>query len=321
MRKLLIFAIIGILLGTSFMISDSEDSEATPIYNATELKGSIFAECTVGHSTVAIGEVNVTTTSGDFRLFEYKLYNYYGGDQLLEVNGNWVNMFWDHNTSVTMYWQAWMEDNSATDIYRIQIRIWYNSETMPNDAYPIYIDKSSQSEFTSVSVSVNGSGSMGTATTVCRVTNVTYPNITVTVTGSNIVNWDCRYVRYTVTFQSSNIAYGRVSHNSVIVMPNSTVTIGALQSVSVDSAGIITTVSATNSNDTIQYKYVFNGWFLNGSRLQPSDIITVTSDITIIADFSQYVQNYTVTINTNNQFGTVTKTSVLAPYNTSRDWR
>lgn len=315
-RKIVIFAVIGILIGTSFIMSDSEDSEATPIVNATELKGSIFAECK-GHSTKAFGEVNVSTTSGDFRLFTYNLYNVYGGDQILQINGNWVNLFWELNTNVTLYWQAWMDDNLAGDIYRIEIRIWINSETMPNDAYPIYIDKSSQSQFTSVSVSANGSGSLGTDTTVLTVTNYNYPSVSTSVTGSNIVNWDCRYVRYTVTFVSSNTDYGNVSVVSIVVNPNSTVTIGATNTATVNNNGSVTTVTATATQNTDQYAYSFNGWFLNGNRLSPSDILTVTSDITLTADFSRHIKNYTVNFDTNNEYGNISTSILHVPYGTA----
>ena len=107
---------------------------------------------------------------------------------------------------------------------------------------------------------------------------------------------------YVVTFMPNNSEWGSVSESSVSV-PYGTSYLTVDNEFSVGEYTII----ATPSDGDSQHVYSFNSW--------NQDSGTVTGDMRVIANFSQTVREYTVTILTNNDYGTVNYNSVSAPYN------
>ena len=104
----------------------------------------------------------------------------------------------------------------------------------------------------------------------------------------------------TVSIASNDTDYGTVSGTSV------TVSQGASYTVSDNTLTIgSTTITATKTTpDTAQYTYGFDGWYVGNTQLPSSG--TVTDDMSITARFTATVNNYTVSIQSNNtDYGTV----------------
>lgn len=119
-------------------------------------------------------------------------------------------------------------------------------------------------------------------------------NITLTVTAD-----------YIVAIESSNTDYGTVDRDIITEVPYDTP-----YSVSGDKLTIGSTVITATPTPTVegdQYLYSFSGWSVSSG--------TVTSNMSIVANFEQTVREYTVTINTNS-YGTVNVNSVTVPYGT-----
>ena len=125
---------------------------------------------------------------------------------------------------------------------------------------------------------------------------------TVTDNMTIIAHFDRVQVSYTVTFQSNADRWGSVSPSSVTVPYGTSYTTSNNEFLIGEY-----TVVATPSVGDEQYTYSFNNW----SRTSG----TITENITIFANFGQTVNYYTVTIQTNNGYGTVNYNSVSAPYN------
>lgn len=128
-----------------------------------------------------------------------------------------------------------------------------------------------------------------------------------TVTGDMTVT--ANFVRttntYTVQIVSSNTAYGTVDTASVTVDYGTS--ISAVQNVLTIGSN---TVTATPAQATAQYTYSFGSW--TGTAQ------TVTGDMTITANFTRSVNDYTVTITVNDStYGSVDTASVTVPYGTS----
>lgn len=111
-------------------------------------------------------------------------------------------------------------------------------------------------------------------------------------------------VGYVITVLPNNSEYGSVSSATINVAPDSAiVTNGA--SLTVDGQS----VTASPASATAQYTYAFSGW-------SPSSG-TVTQDMTITANFTRTLNQYTVNISPNdNTFGTVNRSSVTVDYGT-----
>ena len=110
----------------------------------------------------------------------------------------------------------------------------------------------------------------------------------------------------TVTISSNNAGYGSVSQASVAnVEMGSSITVSG-SSITVGD----TTVTATPTTDTVQYDYGFTDWSISNGA-------TVTEDMTITANFSRSVNNYTVTFAASpSDYGTVSPASLTVPYGT-----
>lgn len=110
---------------------------------------------------------------------------------------------------------------------------------------------------------------------------------------------------YTVTFVSSNSEYGSVTEDTITALYGTTVTVDG-NSVYVGAYDS----TATPNEATAQYTYSFVNW--TGAPA------TVTGDVTITANFARTVNQYTVTIVSNNtDYGTVDVGSVTVDYGTS----
>ena len=128
-----------------------------------------------------------------------------------------------------------------------------------------------------------------------------------TVTGES--TYTAHFVRnvrqYTVTVEPNDISWGSVSPTSVTVDYGTEINpVGA--NLNIGS----TSVTATPSESTVQYVYVFDNWSgVPSNRL-------VTGDITVTANFSQSDALYAVTITAGNG-GTVSESRVVVPYGTN----
>lgn len=110
---------------------------------------------------------------------------------------------------------------------------------------------------------------------------------------------------YTVTFVSSNSEYGSVTEDTITALYGSSVVVDG-NMIRISSYECY----ANESSATAQYTYSFVDW--SGVPA------TVTGDVTITANFTRTVNQYTVQIVSNNtDYGTVDVGSVTVDYGTS----
>ena len=131
-----------------------------------------------------------------------------------------------------------------------------------------------------------------------------------TVNGNMVItaNFTATVRNYTVTVQSNDTGYGTVSSGIVANVPYGTPISAAANVLSVGSTGI----TATPTTDTDQYDYGFSEW----SNIPAGG--EVVGDVTITANFTRDVKQYTVTIATTpNGYGSVDTNSVTVDYGTS----
>ncbi|MBO4873951.1 MAG: T9SS type A sorting domain-containing protein [Bacteroidales bacterium] len=128
-------------------------------------------------------------------------------------------------------------------------------------------------------------------------------NVTITANFTRSVN------NYTVTIVASPDGYGSVDHTSVTSVPYGTAISTSNNTLTVNG----TTVTATPTPADAQYTYTFDNW--SGV---PSPA-TVTGNVTITANFTRSVNNYTVTIVASpDGYGSVDHASVTSvPYGTA----
>ena len=216
---------------------------------------------------------------------------------------------------------------SSDDTYRLTTSGYTNG---PTTQRTISVS-SANSSMGSVSVSGGGQSSSTSITvnegTSCTFTatpnpgyrfvrwNVSYSDVT-TTWGSNPahaqIDYDTTAVAVfeaapiTITIVSSNSNYGTVSVSSVSVTSGSTVSsVGKYLTVNGS-----TVATANVASDTAQYDYTFTGWTIPSSP--------VMSNMTVTANFTRAVQNYTISISSSNSnYGTVSTSSITAPYGTS----
>ena len=153
------------------------------------------------------------------------------------------------------------------------------------------------------SYSVNSPSIPGYTPTQATVSgNMPADNVTVTV------YYDIN--TYTVTIVSNNNAYGTVDVGSILSVPYNTAISVSNNTLTING----TTVTATAETSDTQYTYAFSGWTSNGLSVPA----TVTDNITITANFTQTVNNYTLTFASNNSnYGSVSPTTVSVPYGTT----
>ena len=114
-------------------------------------------------------------------------------------------------------------------------------------------------------------------------------NTTYTAQFSSTVN------NYTVSIASSNSGYGTVDKASVTSVPYGTKITVNSNKITVNG----TTITASEKADTAQYTYTFTGWSIANNY----EVVGATS---ITANFTRTLNNYTVTIKSNNDaYGSV----------------
>ena len=293
MNKLIpVISLLAVLMATAIFLTQSDDSEAVYTENATHLQG------TIGYSTNNMtGNVEfVTSDDSTITAFSYRVsqnvgnsYTYYITStssiyfSVTVTGGGTPTLYWDWNSSDASNIVLWEQTSSGT------------THTVPISSTS---GLSGGVKFVSVSTSISAPKT---------ITNMDFNSITVSST-DNISNWDCRVYYYTITFTANG--YGNVSSASVTVPQGSTIWYEG-SSVKVQSSGSTQTITATPDTATIQYTYSFTGWA--GVASTPT---VIASDMTVTANFSRTVNNYTVTFDANPSHGSVSPSSLSVPYGT-----
>ena len=117
---------------------------------------------------------------------------------------------------------------------------------------------------------------------------------------------------YTVLINPNDATYGSVSVGSIIGVPT-----GSSFTVDDDEITIYSVTSvATPSANTDKYTYGFTNFTINGVEVVTGT--TISDNTTVIANFTQTINNYTVNIATNDaEAGSVSPTSIAnVPYDT-----
>ena len=302
MNKLIpIIAVISLLFaGGLYVLSDSDGADASYVENATTLNGSYtFPGSTLnyqGYVTVkSSNNTDIVIFAVDYSNHQLKVYN-----TMSYTNPQFTVYVTGSPQFITINWN------------------WYGAID-PSIAY-LYISTESPTERTISLSSTSGlSGGVqsvsvrSSATCTATITNAVHNHITITATGTGnfIDNWNCTVTYYALTFNPSTAGYGTVSTSSLNIMSGSTIyyTDNVVYINCPDSTSYTVTATATSSD--AQYTYGFTGW--SGVS---SSATTITGDMTITANFSRVTNYYTVTVDKNNNFGTVSMDSVSVPYGT-----
>ena len=168
-----------------------------------------------------------------------------------------------------------------------------------NDAYGT-VDKASVtnvpygSTFSTSGNKFTINGTTVTATPTAATAQYTYAfsswtNASGTVTGNVTVtaNFSRTTNNYTVTVQASPAGYGSVDAASIPSVPYGTAVSISGNKLTING----TTVTATAASTTAEYSYAFSSW--SGAPA------TITTAVTITANFTRTPRTYTVTLNTN----------------------
>lgn len=330
-----IYAIVGITFALAFCclaFMPAEESDA-----ANESHGAGLSSMVVGQS------VNVSYTFGGEGYWNDQLKSLTSLAEKCTItnlqatrSGSAYNWAWTISYTVTATEPGLLQCSatlvttggflSSDDTFRL----WGSASVSGPTVQRTITVSSANSSMGSVSVSGGGQSS-STSITVDEGTSVTFtatPN-----SGYRFVRWDVSggesystslnpahlqldydttAVAYfeaapiTITIVSSNSNYGTVSVSSVSVTSGSTVSsVGKYLTVNGS-----TVATANVATDTAQYDYSFNGWTIPSSP--------VTSNMTVTANFSRAIQNYTISISSSNSsYGTVSTSSITAPYGTS----
>ena len=296
MNKLIpVISLLAVLMTTAIFLTQSDDSEAEYTENASHLQG------TIGYSTNNMtGNVEfVTSDDSTITAFSYRIsqnlgnsYTYYITStssiyfSVTVTGGGLPTLYWDWNSSDASNIVLWEQTSSGTT-YTIPI-----SSTS---------GLSGGVKFVSVSTSIS---------TPKTITNMDFSSITVSST-DNISNWDCRIHYYTINVRSSD--YGTVNVSSVNVPQGSTIWYDSVQTntLYIQASGSTQTYYATPSTATIQYTYSFTGW--TGVASTPT---VIASDMSVTANFTRTVNDYTVTFDANPSHGSVSPSSLTVPYGT-----
>ena len=130
--------------------------------------------------------------------------------------------------------------------------------------------------------------------------------VTSASTASIQVNFEQHYVPYTVYFNVSPAGSGTLDHQSVTVHYNTYFYADGDQ-IHIGDA----TVTATPSDPTAEYRYVFNSWSESSGYITNANGTTITANIDVVDVV------YTVYIQANNSnYGHVTRNEVSVRYNT-----
>lgn len=296
MNKLIpVLTVIALLTVTLFVINDSDDSEAVYTENATHLQG------TFGYSTNNMkGNVEfVTSNDTTITAFSYKITLNMSTYTVIVNNSSSFNFTVTGGGMPTLYWD-WSTSNPSN------IVLWEATSSGNTHSFAISNTSGLSGGVKYVSAS-NASNADIPLNCPKTITNMNFPSITISQ-DSAISGWDCRVYYYTITFTATD--YGNVSTASVNVPQGSTIWSDG-SSVKVQSSGSTQTITATPDPATAQYTYSFTGW--NGVSSSP---VTVASDMTVTANFTRTVNEYTVTFSADPSLGSVSPTSLTVPYGT-----
>lgn len=284
-----------LLMATSFLMVQSDDSEAVYTENATHLQG------TFGYSANNMtGKVEfVTSDDTTITAFSYKIMVNLTTYTVVVNNSSSFNFTASGTSIPTLYW-----DWSASDYSNIVL--WESSTSGNTHSFAISNTSGLSGGVKYVSAS-NASSSDIPLNCPKTITNMDFPSITISQ-DSAISGWDCRVYYYTITFTANG--YGNVSSASVTVPQESTIWYEG-SSVKVQSSGSTQTITATPDTATIQYTYSFTGWA--GVASTPT---VIASDMSVTANFSRTVNDYTVTFDANPSHGSVSPSSLTVPYGT-----
>ena len=186
------------------------------------------------------------------------------------------------------------------------------------NTYTVTFDANGGNTPSPTSKSVTYGGTYGTLATISR-TGYTFKGwytaasggtkiesstkVTITSNQTLYAQWDINY--YSVTISRNNTSYGTVSNSSV------SIPYGTTYSVSGNTLTFSNATKVTASAIAVTgYTTTFSGWSSTSG--------TITGNVTINANFTRTVNNYSVTISRNNtSYGTVSNSSVSIPYGTT----
>lgn len=284
-----------LLMATSFLMVQSDDSEAVSTENATHLQG------TFGYvASNMTGKVEfVTSNDTTITAFSYKIMVNLSTYTVVVNNSSSFNFTATGTNLPTLYW-----DWSASDSSNIVL--WESSTSGNTHSFAISNTSGLSGGVKYVSAS-NASSADIPINCPKTITNIDFPSITISQ-DSAISGWDCRVYYYTISFTATD--YGNVSSASVTVPQGSTIWYEG-SSVKVQSSGSTQTITATPDTATAQYTYSFTGWA--GIASTPT---VIASDMSVTANFSRTVNNYTVTFDANPSHGSVSPSSLSVPYGT-----
>jgi len=295
MNKLIpVISLLAVLMATAIFLTQSDDSEAEYTENASHLEGSI----TCGSSSVGVVTF-VTSDDTTTSVLSYRIV-VSGMNSQININNSSYTLSTAPFTTGTVYW-----DWNSSDSTNISVRVVQYGTTLLEVTVPITSSTSGLSGGVKT-VSVNATGG-GRAITV---TNVDFPTVTTSGTGT-IADWDCRVTYYTVTFADDG--YGSVDATTVTVPQGSTIwSEGATVKIQPPNSAL-QTYTATPLPDDTDYRYSFKNW--TGVT---STATTISSDITVTANFNREDNTLIVAISSSNTaYGTVDKDMVIVPYGTA----
>lgn len=285
-----------LLMATSFLMVQSDDSEAVYTENATHLQG------TFGYTSNNMkGNVEfVTSDDTTITAFSYKITLNLNTYTVVVNNSSSFNFTVTGGGNPTLYW-----DWSSSDYSNIVL--WEATTSGNTHSFAISNTSGLSGGVKYVSAS-NASSADISINCPKTITNMDFPSITISQ-DSAISDWDCRVYYYTVTFTATD--YGTVGTGSVSVPQGSTIRYSG-DTVYVETNGTGRAISAFPDTSTAQYTYSFTGW--TGVSTTAT---TITSDMTVTANFTRTVNEYTVTFSADPSFGSVSPNSLTVPYGTT----
>lgn len=302
-------AIMLIVTGLFVLNETSDEADASITENATRLTGTFPIQ--YGSDNGYINAVADDDTS--VQLFKYSV-TWESSIWYVQFNDDFNTRFQYSGSGGSINWE-WSVSYGVG-----QVRIWHN-----DTGSPLILTVSGGSSLSDGVKAINGYSRYGEFT----VTNADYPWITTTAVAQTqaqpsydyyVTDWNCIYVAYTLTFTSVN-AYGSVSESFIEVPQGSVIwsipysgpnqmVLSAVYVQKPDNS--VVTIYANAEDNTAQYSYYFNGWSNNVTDTSTA----IIADMAITADFVRITNQYTLTIQLNQNWGTVSNMVLEADYGT-----
>lgn len=286
-------AIFSIMCVGYLMCENSDESDASPIYNATSLSGAMEIYIRDNSTT------NLTSSTLSFKSSDntdiIALFIYSTGDNVCFVDGSTNTVCYSNlSTGIVGITWSWSTANPSKCSFTV---------VTPRGSSSYQTTLSSTSGVSGGIVSVSVEYSAYSAYLDYAIKNDNYTQVSVTGTGG-ISNWDCRAIYYTLSFAPSGAGYGTLSSNSLVVYQGSTISTNG-QTLTVSNQSVTVTLTPNDA----QYTYTFNGWSVSSG--------SVTNDMIIYANITRTTNNYTISIQSNDgNCGTVSSSSITVPYGT-----